>query len=53
MFCNSSGLRIGFLSADLVMPKAGPYSDLLIIIGVVTTFGGHQFWLLFRSVWFC
>ena len=50
MFCNSSGLRIGFLSADLVMPKAGPHSDLLIIIGVVTTFGGHQFWLLFRSV---
>ena len=47
MFCNSSGVRISFLSEDLVMPKAGPHSDLLIIFGVATTFGGLQFGLLF------
>ena len=47
MFCNSSGVRISFLSEDLAMPKAGPHSDLLIIFGVATTFGGLQFGLLF------
>ena len=47
MFCNSSGVRISFLSEDLVMPKAGPHSDFLIIFGVATTFGGLPFWLLF------
>ena len=45
MFCNSSGVRISFLSEDLVMPKAGPHSDLLIIFVVATTFGELQFWL--------